>query len=323
MACCSALRALPCKAEMAFVPATRGLSSFRFRCSYSGSEIFVAAGEDGLVTSHDGCSVMGNIDLACMQQRSKEWYELRSVRLTASSFGTALGLGFWKTGRVALWEEKLGLREPFAGNDATKWGVNAEAVAVQKYKEMTGNRVDYRSFQIYKEGDDAFCWLGASPDGLLERDAFGLSENGGILEVKCPHNKGRPEQGVVCSVVPYYYMPQVQGLMEILDRDWLDFFVWTMNESAIFRVDRDTDYWTLIFEVLRDFWWNNVIPAKQHLSCENTDLNAFKPSALHELTPVILKKSKQLAADSKLICQDDVRMLDSHRVALMTSMGLL
>lgn len=73
-------------------------------------------------------------------------------------------------------------------------------------------------------------WLGASPDGLLESDGLLGEGSSGILEVKCPYGKNKgPEGAVPYDSVPFYYMPQVQGLMEILEREWLDFYVWTVQ----------------------------------------------------------------------------------------------
>lgn len=56
--------------------------------------------------------------------------------------------------------------------------------------------------------DDDLNWLGASLDGLV-----GPLPGGGV---KC---NGKPEMGRPWSKMPLYYMPQVQGLMEILDRE--------------------------------------------------------------------------------------------------------
>ena len=42
---------------------------------------------------------------------------------------------FWPEGRVRLWEEKLQLRTPFAGNAATQWGTVQEDVALSCYME--------------------------------------------------------------------------------------------------------------------------------------------------------------------------------------------
>ncbi len=43
---------------------------------------------------------------------------------------------FWPEGRVRLWEEKLQLRRPFAGNAATQWGTVQEDVALNCYMEV-------------------------------------------------------------------------------------------------------------------------------------------------------------------------------------------
>lgn len=45
------------------------------------------------------------------------------------------------------------------------------------------------------------------------------------------------------------------GLLEIFDREWADFYVWTVNGSVVFRVERDPAYWALLFPVLSHFWW--------------------------------------------------------------------
>ena len=107
-----------------------------------------------------------------------------------------------------------------------------------------GAKVDLGTNQ---EGADAPAvdktWLGASPDGLVDAVGGLLSSNGtlhaqsvaaaasgddvgvrGVLEIKCPY---KFRGSVPPRYPPYYYMTQAQGLMEILDRDWCDFFMWT------------------------------------------------------------------------------------------------
>lgn len=44
------------------------------------------------------------------------------VCLIVSLFGNVLG--FWKVGRVELWEEKLGFCKLFVGNEVIIWGIN-------------------------------------------------------------------------------------------------------------------------------------------------------------------------------------------------------
>eukprot|EP00850_Spirogloea_muscicola_P024720 SM001377S00216 [mRNA] locus=s1377:9:2096:- [translate_table: standard] len=106
-------------------------------------------------------------------QQTDEWFAARRGRLTASTFSAALG--FWPRGRVELWEEKIGLREPFRGNAATRWGTKKEAVAIEEYKRVTCNAVERKAFQVYRGGGDTTAgWLGASPDGLVPDDGLAL-----------------------------------------------------------------------------------------------------------------------------------------------------
>eukprot|EP00271_Cylindrocystis_brebissonii_P006147 TRINITY_DN18755_c0_g1_i1.p1 TRINITY_DN18755_c0_g1~~TRINITY_DN18755_c0_g1_i1.p1 ORF type:complete len:718 (-),score=115.06 TRINITY_DN18755_c0_g1_i1:100-2253(-) len=288
------------------------------------------------------------------EQGSAAWHAMRKTRLTASAFANAAG--FWSGGRVALWEEKVGLRKPFQGNAATEWGVNNEVVAVRLYKDLTGNHVEHMNFKIYGDSCAALSWLGASPDGLVScrppedwgsarlKDGRGdrhqhtskqvtegriwgwdeegpnavkvdgresvrvcvPTEGGGVLEVKCPHNKGEPETAVPYPSVPSYYMPQAQGLLEIFDKDWLDFYVWTKRRSVVFRVDRDKSYWEMMHGMLEQFWWEHVVPAKHEMLCnEGRRVEKFRPRSLHPLLRELRKKSEKLAERSVMVCQEE------------------
>lgn len=146
-----------------------------------------------------------NLSLADVPQRSEEWFALRKDKLTTGAFGTALGL--WKgSRRPELWQEKVFASEAqiMEANNAMAWGTLKEAVAVEQYKKITGDEVSSMGFAVHLK--QSCYWLGASPDGVL-----------GILEVNCPHNKGKPEAGLPWLRMPFYYMPQVQGQMEIMD----------------------------------------------------------------------------------------------------------
>ncbi|KAF8399885.1 hypothetical protein HHK36_015755 [Tetracentron sinense] len=234
-------------------------------------------------------------------QRSEEWFALRRDKLTTSTFSTALG--FWKGNRRSeLWNEKVFPPgdEPMlaAGRTAMEWGVLNEAAAVERYKSITNHNVSSLGFAIHAE--EQFKWLGASPDGLL-----GCCPGGGILEVKCPYNKGKPELGLPWSTVPFYYMPQVQGQMEIMDREWVDMYCWTPNGSTIFRVCRERGYWELIHGILREFWWENVVPAREALLLgREEDARAYKPASKHKQTGLAIVKSIKLAAEAKLVCRE-------------------
>eukprot|EP00887_Chlorella_sp_A99_P003016 scaffold9.g3016.t1 len=304
-----------------------------FRQSFAeAAEAFQAAQARGSISA-----------LADGEQRTAEWRALRERRLTASAFSNALG--FFEGDRTRLWEEKVGLRVPFAGNEATAWGTRAEPRALQAYQALTGQRVEGCMFSV-KHEDAAHGWLGASPDGLIQGLAVhppsctapagaasaaagapgppvsrvpppGVAAGGagrvagegaGILEIKCPFNKGSPHLARPPQHAIWYYMPQasgglpiadcVHGLMEIFDRQWCNLYVWTPEGgSGLYHIERDREYWALCFEVLAEFWWNHVVPARQAAERGKgaAAVAAFRPEATHPLTQALRERSKALA----------------------------
>ncbi|KAK8966881.1 hypothetical protein KSP40_PGU015403 [Platanthera guangdongensis] len=123
-------------------------------------------------------------------------------------------------------------------------GTRNKAAAIERYRSMTRNDVSFQGFAVSVETGSG--WLDASPDGLV-----GCHPDAEILEVKCPYNKGRSELGSSWKTTSYYYMSQVQGQMEIMDRDWVDLYCWMPNGSVLFRVFRDREYWGLMHRMQR------------------------------------------------------------------------
>ena len=128
--------------------------------------------------------------------------------------------------------------------------------------------------------------------------AAALGSGPGILEIKCPFNKGRPELAVPPSRAIWYYMPQMQGLMDIFDRQWCSLYIWTQSHgSAAFRVERNREYWNAAFEVLAEFWWAHVVPARQahDAGASREEIEAYRPSPTHPNAERMKQWSKQLA----------------------------
>ncbi|KAM7269302.1 hypothetical protein ACFE04_024799 [Oxalis oulophora] len=244
-------------------------------------------------------------------QRSAEWFALRRDKLTTSTFSTALG--FWKgTRRAELWHEKVFALQLKDFDDrqksAMQWGVLNEEPAIQRYKTITGRDVSFLGFAVHTE--EKLDWVGASPDGLL----CGYPGPDGILEVKCPYNKGKPETALPWSTMPFYYMPQIQGQMEIMDREWVDLYCWTPNGSTIFRIWREQSYWELIHGILREFWWENVLPAREALLAgKKQDVELYKPLSTHKKTGLAIAKSIKLAKEAKLLCKEIAGHVEFYR----------
>ncbi|RVW90915.1 hypothetical protein CK203_028594 [Vitis vinifera] len=228
-----------------------------------------------------------------LPQRSEEWFALRRDKLTTSTFSTALG--FWKGNRRhELWHEKVFASDvqsiEASRNSAMEWGMLNEAAAIEQYKSITGRDVSLLGFAIHSE--EQFNWLGASPDGLL-----GCFPGGCILEVK------------------------VQGQMEIMGREWVDLYCWTPNGSTIFHVCRDRSYWELIHGILREFWWESVVPAREALLLgKEEEARLYKPASTHKQTGLEIEPSKaghssiNPMAKSEYLKPRAVQFLISHRI---------
>lgn len=164
-------------------------------------------------------------------------------------------------------------------------------------------------FQILSNNNLKDDWLAASPDGVVQENFYGLPSEG-VLEIKCPYFEGDINKAFPWKRIPLYCMPQAQGLMEILDRDWMDLYVWTKNGSSLFRLDRDGEYWNVIKLALDDFWWNHVLPAKElynesKITDPLTQLRSLKPEPRHELCSYIVYESKRLVDnESRLLWRE-------------------
>ena len=170
------------------------------------------------------------------QQGTPAWFSARQGKLTASRFGAAAGICPYssraKCLRLALGTEK------WTGNmEACRWGTINEKNAIKDYMVRTGNVVQHKGFFEHPD----YPWLGGSPDGLVgER---------GLIEVKCPFvNK-------ICHTkIPPVYYCQVNGLMEILDKDWCDYISWTPTEMKIYRVHRDPELFDFLLDRYSTFF---------------------------------------------------------------------
>jgi len=76
----------------------------------------------------------------------------------------------------------------------------------------------------------------------------------------------------ICQVL---LLVQVQGLMEIFQREWCNIYLWTVNGSAMFHIPRDRPYWNACFEVLSEYWWAHLVPAKHAIANSGRD-EAYK-----------------------------------------------
>lgn len=143
-------------------------------------------------------------------QKSQEWYEMRNTMVSASDFGTVLGVNPY-SGRNEVLKKKCG-DSTFMTNAAMQWGNKYENVAVLIYERR--NNVNVLEFGCIRHPFISF--LGASPDGI--------TLEGTMLEIKCPTSRK------ISGIPPEYYWCQVQGQLEVCELDRCDFLECSFKE---------------------------------------------------------------------------------------------
>ena len=156
------------------------------------------------------------------EQRTKEWYEMRKEKLTASSLAAALGKCHF-TSRNELLLSKIE-EKPYQSNEITEWGVKYEDIAIAFYEEMFNVKV--LDFGLIPHPE--FNAFGASPDGICD-DTGNNDYVSRMVEIKCP-----PKRKFTKTVPPHYGM-QVQGQLEVCNLDECDFFQVKIEEYKDFN----------------------------------------------------------------------------------------
>lgn len=170
-------------------------------------------------------------------QRSKEWYDLRCGKITASNFHCMLG-NSWTSHSYILekaMERLTGkcVQHRFWTEDLQR-GIDLEPVACREYELVTGNKVVHVGFIEHDEN------IGSSPDGLVGTE--------GGVEFKCPNEKNFWMLERNPRVCPQHYT-QCQFNMWVSKRAWWDYVNYaTMEKPIIIRVQRDEEYIRMLSE---------------------------------------------------------------------------
>lgn len=151
-------------------------------------------------------------------QGSEEWLAARAGKVTASRMADVMAK--IKTGEAAarrdykaqLVAEILTGRPQDSGyvNAEMQWGTDQEPFARAAYEVSRGVMVDQVGLVLHPSIERA----AASPDGL--------TDDGGLIEVKCPKTATHL-QYLIAGTVPAQYQPQMLWQMACTGREWCDF----------------------------------------------------------------------------------------------------
>lgn len=206
-----------------------------------------------------------------MQNKSKEWFNQRAGRITASIFKRVCNTSVSKPSLSLVKSICYPLKVQFKSK-ATEWGLHHEDVAVKAYElEMANN---HTNFKVEKSGlhiDVANTFLGASPDAMVSCACCG----NGCLEVKCPYLLKNLEMGqyldlktspLTCEAGEvslkrshaYYYQVQVQ--LKVTDSKYCDFVIWSPKGFFHERIFPDENFWVVNFPKAYEFHKKVVLP---------------------------------------------------------------
>lgn len=169
----------------------------------------------------------------------EEWLALRSQGLGSTDFAAALGISKYKT-PYQLWEEKVGIREPFAGNKRTIRGKALEPLIAEHY--ATQNNVQIHAVNTMYRHVLHPC-LTASIDRLVydPKRGWGLVEckstDSFVYESWDMESFGYLRNGVISNE----YFAQGMGQLMVTGLAWVDIHILIVDEwqYRTFTVERD------------------------------------------------------------------------------------
>jgi len=187
-----------------------------------------------------------------VDQRSTAWYELRrSLCVTASSFGDAIGVGHGKPYHFLQSLLEPPCDEEDLGNVHMQHGLSLEADINEAYQLLTGLKTKPSGFWIADGSSGLAGIVGASPDAKVYQNGRFV----GLAEYKAPvYSLYCSRERLGCRV-RRAHMAQVQGQMAVCDAPWCDYMAvcTSTQQLALLRVHFSAPYWSSVSAVLKNF----------------------------------------------------------------------
>jgi putative phage-type endonuclease len=238
--------------------------------------------------------------IAVAEQRSADWYALRSTSIGSSEAAEAVGLSQWGT-PLSLYRKKLGIDPPEEENDQMVEGRIMEAATIRLFRIKSGIRVHTRRPPMYRS--IRHPWMTASPDALTitpeiveckKTDMFDTSEWG---------KDGTDE-------VPNPCLIQTQHQMAVLGLAVVFVPVLIHGRYRCFKVNRNERLIANMIEAERAFWAcietrTPPDPSWEHPTTPSLVRDMFRVNGhivdLSDEAKLLWRESEQLAAEAKEI----------------------
>jgi hypothetical protein len=194
----------------------------------------------------------------------QKWKDERIGRLTASNFGK---ISKCKTSHESLLYDIMGYHKE-VHTQAIAWGKKMERVAQEKFFQIISPlhvNLCIQATGLFVDKDELY--LGATPDGIMRCDCC----EDFTIEIKCPYahrekniseiekkNFFLDENGLLKESHNFY--DQVQGQMALTGTSKCYFVTFTEKELHHQIIDFDALRWENTKEILRNFFFNTILP---------------------------------------------------------------
>ena len=159
------------------------------------------------------------------EQRTKEWFEYRHNRITASDTAAAIDENPYEPVESFVLK-KCDPNHQFLDNANVYHGKKFELIATKIYEHIYNVQV----FEFGALPSETHTLLGASPDGICSSKTLDNKFSprlGTMLEIKCVAPNGRTIEtsgNIKGHICPYYYYLQVQQQLECCELEICDFW---------------------------------------------------------------------------------------------------
>lgn len=211
-------------------------------------------------------------NMLCSKQMNASWMVFRKERVTSSGFGRIAKRRKFDPPETMLKFVQKNLN-PFRYEGEIKsltYGKAFEETRIKDYQDK------YPNIQIKETGmwtNSKFPWMGGTPDGLIFDKTV---DEEGLLEIKCPIRgkdcdfatvasqkgfymiKGKDGKYTLDKKDEYYY--QIQGCLNILNRNFCDFVVTTNEDIYVERIKKDEKFFSEMKAKLKEYYFRFVLP---------------------------------------------------------------
>lgn len=216
-----------------------------------------------------------SVELETQDQDSDKWMEERKVRITGSTAHAAVAHR-----SKTLYAKKIErhLYGKHVDNEHTRYGKESESVSIKRYVSYMNNLG--KTVSVSKSGlniHPKLPYLAASPDGLVNENSSSL----GVLEIKnlsvCRNltiqdafikSKDFPlskdKKGNFNLKTRHTHYTQCQTLLEVLDREWIDYALFTEVDLYVERISRNRQWWKKNLSKLEKFYFHAILPELAH-----------------------------------------------------------